>query len=75
MLIVAVAWIYVVVMMAITEETIVAGVLTLLLYGVLPLGIILYLMATPQRRQKREAEEKMRRDAARRDTDAPIDPD
>lgn len=71
MLIVAVAWIYVVVMMAITEETIVAGVMTLLLYGVLPLGIILYLMATPQRKRKREAVEKLRRDAAQSDAGIP----
>lgn len=63
MLMVAIAWIYVVLMMAITEETVVAGVMTFLLYGVLPLSIILYLMATPQRRRKRLAEEKIRRQA------------
>ncbi len=64
MLMVAIAWIYVVLMMSITEETVVAGVMTFLLYGVLPLSIILYLMATPQRRRKREAAEKIRRLAA-----------
>lgn len=57
LLIVAIAWIYVVLMMSITEHTVVAGIMTFLLYCVLPLTIILYLMATPQRRRRRQAEE------------------
>lgn len=56
LLIVAIAWIYVVLMMSITEHTVVAGIMTFLLYCVLPLAIILYLMATPQRR-RRQAEQ------------------
>jgi len=54
LLIVAIAWIYVVLMMSITEHTIIAGIMTFLLYCVLPLTIILYLMATPQRRRRRQ---------------------
>lgn len=57
LLIVAIAWIYVVLMMSITEHTVVAGIMTFLLYCVLPLTIILYLMATPQRRRRRQAEQ------------------
>lgn len=57
LLIVAIAWIYVVLMMSITEHTVIAGIMTFLLYCVLPLTIILYLMATPQRRRRRQAEE------------------
>ena len=53
MYIVAIAWIYVVLMMSITEHSVVAGVMTFLLYGVLPLTIILYLMGSPQRRRNR----------------------
>lgn len=64
MYIVAIAWIYVVLMMSITEDSIVAGIMTFMLYGVLPLSIILYVMGTPQRRRKRERNEKMRRDLA-----------
>lgn len=64
MYIVAIAWIYVVLMMSITEDSIVAGIMTFMLYGVLPLSIILYLMGTPQRRRKRERNEKTRRDLA-----------
>ena len=50
--IVAMAWIYVVLMMAITERTVVAAIMTFLLYGVLPLTIILYLGAATRRRRR-----------------------
>lgn len=60
MYIVAIAWIYVVLMMSITEHSVIAGVSTLLLYGVLPLGIILYLAGSPQRRRERAKAEKLR---------------
>ncbi|QGZ42783.1 hypothetical protein IP92_04637 [Pseudoduganella flava] len=63
MLIVALAWIYVVLLMALTEPTIVAGIMTFLLYCALPLGILFYV--TGGRRRKR------RRAAARRDTPEP----
>jgi cell division protein FtsN len=58
MYIVAIAWLYVVFMMSITERTAVAGVMTLLLYGVFPLTIVLYLMGTPQRKRNRQLTEK-----------------
>ena len=60
MYIVAIAWIYVVLMMSITEDSVVAGVMTFLLYGVLPLTIILYLMGAPQRKRNRQRAEKLR---------------
>ena len=56
MYIVAIAWIYVVLMMSITEHSVIAGIMTFLLYCVFPLTIVLYLMRTPQR--KREQREK-----------------
>lgn len=56
MYIVALAWIYVILMMAITENSVTAGVMTFLFYGVLPIMIILYLMGTPQRRRNRQRE-------------------
>jgi len=58
MYIVAIAWIYVVFMMSITERSVVAGIMTFLLYGVLPLSIILYLMGVPKRKRARAAQEK-----------------
>jgi hypothetical protein len=55
MYIVAIAWIYVVLMMSLTEHSLIAGIMTFLLYCVLPLTIILYLMGTPRRRQRQHA--------------------
>ena len=52
MLIVAIAWMYVVLLMAMTQETILAGITTVFGYGLLPLSVVLYLMATPARRRR-----------------------
>lgn len=57
MYIIAIAWLYVVVLMAATESSVTAAIVTLLFYGVFPLGILLYLMGTPQRRRNRLARE------------------
>ncbi len=57
MYIVAIAWLYVVLMMSITERTVVAGVATFLLYGVAPLALFLWLVGTPARRRRREKEQ------------------
>ena len=59
---VAIAWIYVVLMMAAAEASSSNGSLlgaffTILLYGVLPLSIVMYLLRTPARRAKRQAAE------------------
>lgn len=64
MYIVAIAWMYVVFMMSITERTVVAGIMTFLLYGVLPLSVILYLLGTPQRKRNRLAREKQQQPEA-----------
>jgi len=55
---VALAWIYVVLMMALAEAlapngTVLGAFFTFLLYGLLPLSIVLYVMATPMRRGAR----------------------
>lgn len=57
MYIVAIAWLYVVVMMALTETSVVAGVTTLIFYGLAPVALLLWLMGTPQRRRARAARE------------------
>lgn len=62
MYLVAIAWIYVVLMMAVAEAmspqgTVLGAFFTLLLYGALPLSIVLYLMGTPHRRRARLAAE------------------
>jgi hypothetical protein len=53
---IAIAWIYVVLMMALAEAmssqgTVLGAVFTFLLYGALPLGIVLYIFATPARKR------------------------
>ncbi len=53
MWIVAIAWIYVVGLMALTEPSIVAGVMTFLGYCVLPLSILYYLTGSKRRRERR----------------------
>lgn len=57
MWIVAIAWIYVVGLMAVTETSIVAGVMTFLGYCVVPVSILYYLTGGRRRRQAREARE------------------
>jgi uncharacterized membrane protein len=59
---VAIAWIYVVLMMAVAEAlssqgTVLGAVITFVLYGVLPLSVVLYIMGTPARRRARRAAE------------------
>lgn len=56
MWIVAVAWIYVVALMAATEPTIVHGVMTFLFYCALPLSIVFYLTGSKRRRARRQAQ-------------------
>ncbi|MEW5889547.1 MAG: hypothetical protein AB1768_10985 [Pseudomonadota bacterium] len=51
MYIVAIAWLYVVFMMALTESSLVGGVMTFLLYGLAPLALFLWLVGTPRRRR------------------------
>lgn len=57
MYIVAIAWLYVTLMMAATESSVVAGVLTFLFYGLLPCALFIWLFSTPQRRRNRRAKE------------------
>ncbi len=62
MYLVAIAWLYVVLMMTIAEATsangtVLGAMVTLVLYGVLPLSIVLYILATPARKRARRARE------------------
>jgi hypothetical protein len=73
MYIIAIAWLYVVLLMALTESSWIAGVATFILYGLLPLSVLLYLLGTPQRRRNRarqEAEQTLPQPSAKR-----LDPD
>lgn len=56
MYIIPIAWIYVALMMAVAEATssngsLLGALMTFVLYGVLPTGLVLYFMASPARRR------------------------
>ncbi len=62
MYIVAIAWMYVVVMMSVAEATapngtVLGAIITFFLYGVLPCVILMYIMGTPMRKRARRAKE------------------
>jgi cytochrome c biogenesis protein CcdA len=56
MWIVALGWSYVVVLMAATETSLVAGIMTFFGYCVLPLSIVFYITGSKRRRARRAAE-------------------
>ncbi|MHA6894504.1 hypothetical protein ACQUJT_10495 [Ralstonia pseudosolanacearum] len=58
MYIVAIAWLYVVLMMSLTEQSWIAGIGTFILYGVAPLALVLWLAGTPARKRRRKAQER-----------------
>lgn len=68
MYLVAIAWAYVVLMMAAAEAlspqgTLFGAFVTLMLYGALPLSLLMYILGTPGRKRRRQAAES----AAQRD--------
>jgi len=62
MLLIAIAWLYVALMMAVAEAThphgsLLGAGITFVLYGVAPLALVLYLVGTPARRRARRRTE------------------
>jgi hypothetical protein len=62
MYLIAIAWMYVVLMMAVAEAissqgTVVGAVITFVLYGILPLGLVMYILGTPGRKRVRKLAE------------------
>ncbi|TXT39069.1 MAG: hypothetical protein FD135_2447 [Comamonadaceae bacterium] len=62
MYIVPIAWLYVAVMMAAAEATnsngtVLGAIITFLLYGLLPVALVVYIMGTPARRRAIKARE------------------
>ncbi len=62
MYVIAIAWLYVALMMAVAEATspigsVVGAFFTFVLYGVAPVSLVLYLMGTPARRKAIRARE------------------
>ncbi|MDD0838012.1 hypothetical protein PSQ40_05450 [Curvibacter sp. HBC61] len=62
MYLVLIAWLYVALMMAVAEAThttgtVLGAVITFVLYGLLPMSVVLYLMGSPARRRAIKAKE------------------
>lgn len=62
MYLVAIAWIYVALMMGVAEAThadgtVLGGLITFVLYGLLPVALVLYLLGSPARRKAIRARE------------------
>jgi hypothetical protein len=63
MYLVAIAWMYVALMMAVAEATasngtVMGAIVTFVLYGLVPISIVMYLLATPSRNRARKARER-----------------
>jgi hypothetical protein len=59
---IVIGWMYVVLMMSVAEATnttgtVLGGIVTFFLYGILPVGIVVYVMRAPQRRRAIKARE------------------
>lgn len=66
---VIIAWLYVTLMMAVAEATnttgtVLGAIITFLLYGALPVVLIVYIMRTPARRQANREKDRAAREAA-----------
>jgi len=51
MYIIVIGWLYVTVLMALTESSVVAGILSLTFYGLLPTALLIWLFGGPTRRR------------------------
>lgn len=76
MYLIAIAWLYVALMMAVAEAahplgSVLGALITFVLYGVAPLALVLYLVGTPARRRAHRAAEAAEGDAA----SGAVDPD
>ncbi|MEN9538936.1 MAG: hypothetical protein RLZZ126_1171 [Pseudomonadota bacterium] len=79
MLIAAIAWIYVALMMALAEAfnpqgTVLGALITFVLYGLFPVGILLYIGLTPARKRARRDRD-AREATARHDAESAVEPD
>lgn len=68
MYIVAIGWLYVAILMAITETSVVGGLVSFLFWGALPVALLLYFGGAKSRRKKRLLADQGPGDGNRRDT-------
>lgn len=67
MYIVAIAWLYVTILMAATEPNLTAGILGFVVYGIAPLSLFLWLFGTPQRRRANARKQRAAETLARKE--------
>jgi hypothetical protein len=60
MYIIAIAWVYTVLMVSAAQPTLFRGIVTFVGAGLMPLALFLYLFGTPQRRRNQAARERER---------------
>ena len=73
---IAIAWTYITLLMALTERSFIAGLATFVFYGLLPLALVLWLLASPARKRGRRAlEEAEKKASATAGRDSALDPD
>lgn len=57
MYLIAIAWLYVALLAAVSDDTVVGGVLTFIFYGLAPMALFLWLFGTSARRRRQRARE------------------
>lgn len=73
MYIIAIGWLYVTVLMALTETSLVAGILTFVFFGLLPVSLLMWLLSSPVRLKRRRAREAQEDAAAAAASEAPAE--
>ncbi len=58
-MIIVIGWIYVTLLVAANEPTLVAGIISFLFYGALPCSLVLYFAGSRVRRERRKYREQM----------------
>ncbi|MDG3063822.1 hypothetical protein ACFQ4M_12455 [Thauera mechernichensis] len=72
MYLIPIAWLYVAILVAVSEDTVVAGVLTFVFWGIAPLALFMWIFGTPARRRRQRERE---REALDRNDRAETGPD
>jgi hypothetical protein len=81
MYLIVIGWLYVTLLMALAEAfssqgTVLGAIITFVFYGLLPMGLVVYLMGTPLRRKaNRRQEEQARQAFLASQTDSTLEPD
>lgn len=65
MYIIAIAWLYVTILMAATEPSITAGILTFSFYGLIPCGLLMWLLGTGHRKRRKALQASLDKQHAR----------